>query len=107
VGVEASDAAYEAAWKARLDRRLPDGCKLDLSDYPAAGSAITVAVDPPEHSERVWRGSEVCPVCGLTTAGDDSRVGVTVDAGVMIGAWAHHECLGRCEVIGPAARIPW
>jgi len=106
---------WEAAWGARIDRTLPNGCKLDLSH--SAGSLdkpvrVTIAVDPPQFAERVWRGAQICPVCGESTlnlprTGASLDVGYESGFGCFIGVWVHQACLDCCPVIGAAAHIPW
>jgi hypothetical protein len=104
---------WEAAWRARLDRRLLAGCKIDVSaDWPHAVVSVTISASPQEFADRVWCGSEVCPVCGDQTVGLP-RLKAMLDVhyadgfGVLVGAWAHDKCLNACPVIGPAAHIPW
>ena len=133
------DAAWDAAWRAVLERRLPDGCKLDLRGHLFgstkitirsvlshlrwwkvrkklyASMEITIAADPPQYAWRAFRGSEICPVCGSATSSEGPRVGVSLTCTheqvpklrLGLGAWAHPQCLERCEVIGPAKSVPW
>ena len=102
---------WDAAWHARMDRRLPDACKLDLSRY-GKPTAVTIAANPPEFTDRGWRETDICPVCGNSTL-NLPRIGAMLDAqfedsvGLFIGVWAHSTCLEMCPVIGKAAHIPW
>ena len=108
---EDSREAWDAAWHARLDRKLPDGCKLDLSAY-GNPVAVTISANPPAFAERGWRESVVCPVCGSPTD-PLNLVAATLDIqlenhnGLLIGVWAHSACLGGCLPIGLAAHAPW
>ena len=106
---------WHAVWRARLDRSLPNGCKLALADYFAGQIKATIAADPPEYAHRVYRKSDICPVCGASTR-NEPRIGASLDiegnpdryqAPLMVGVWVHANCLETCPVIGPAAHIPW
>ncbi len=108
-----SDEEWESAWRARLDR-LPNGCKVDVAaSWPhAAVASVTVSASPPEFADRVWCESDVCPVCGGSTAGQP-RCKASLDVqfadgfGLFVGAWAHAGCLDAGPVVGPAAHVPW
>src|SRR5437764_122499 len=72
---------WDTAWRARKDCGLPDGCKLELSSSkPSFGAPmmVTVAADPPEFADRVWRQSDVCPICGESTL-NRVRIGAMLD----------------------------
>lgn len=112
---DSSEVEWEAAWHARVDRRLPGDCKIalsDLSSRPGRVESMTISVAPPAFADRVWCPSGVCPVCGQSTA-DSPRTKAMLDVqwadgfGCFVGAWVHDGCLDACPVIGPAEHIPW
>jgi hypothetical protein len=74
--------------------------------------SVTIADDPPEFSARVWRDSEICPVCGESTAGCvriGATLGLTFENGLRLGwgVWVHPSCFERCADTGISAGIPW
>jgi hypothetical protein len=107
---------WDRLWSARTQRLLPGECKLNLSD--AAGGlrrklvSVTITDEPPEFAARLWRGSEVCPVCGESTAGCNrvaANLDVIFEGGVTfgVGVWAHQVCFEKCPDTGIPSRIPW
>ncbi len=107
--------AWDAIWRGRTDRSLPDGCRLDLilSDSPFGKPVmVTIAADPIEFAARVWRESDLCPICGQSTL-NHAPIGASLDVqydsgvGCFTGVWVHSSCLERCPIIGRAAHVPW
>src|SRR5262245_28218328 len=73
--------AFEAAWRARMDRSLPSGCKLDLSRRESSfGKVVTLTIStvPSQFAQRIWCEFDVCPVCGQLTSGQ-TRVKAALD----------------------------
>lgn len=105
---------WDRLWSGRTQRLLPGACKLNLGHHFAALqlARATITDDPPEVAGLVSRGSEVCPICGESTAGD-ARVAALLDVtfanglGFGMGVWAHHACFEACSDTGLPARIPW
>jgi hypothetical protein len=95
---------------------------LELSTQlsPLKVKTFALSDDPPEFADRVWRESEVCPVCGETTA-DCPRVAATLtleyekpvdwsfkcEPSFGMGVWGHESCFERCEDTLRPAGIPW
>lgn len=111
-------AEWDRLWGARTLRRLPGECRLAL---PAPSSnATTLAPDPVEFADRVPRESEVCPVCGQSTAGS-VRVAASLTVewtlpadypadrklSYLLGVWVHQFCFDCCPDTGQPAGIPW
>src|SRR5262249_29131154 len=70
--------AWNQAWGSMPHRRLLTQPKVDVFgrkvDVPSRSGPgvdelveITISENPPEYSDRVWRQSEICPVCGEAT----------------------------------------
>jgi hypothetical protein len=105
---------WDRLWSARTRRLLPGPCHLDLgnarSSQPLA--AVSIADDPSEFAGRIYRCSEVCPVCGDLTAGRlrvAATLDVTFESGVSfgVGVWAHRACFEACHDTEIPAPIPW
>lgn len=105
---------WDRIWGTVTQHRLPPGIQLDLGDDQAFGRVGSVAIseDPPQFSDRVWRETAVCPVCGCSTVGMQ-RVAATVhlafDSGFQLGkgVWVHRSCFESCPDTGQPAPIPW
>src|SRR6516162_108298 len=96
-------AEWDRLWSARTQRLLTGKCKLDVSrHFPSEKvKSVTIADDPTEFAARVHRVSEICPVCGETTAGQvrlGASLEVTIDRGLSLGmgVWVHPACFERC-----------
>jgi hypothetical protein len=107
---------WDRLWGARTQRLLPCECKLNLDSYlPSLRlTAITIADDPAEFAfaGRVYRGSEVCPICGRLTTGSvrvAASLDLTFEGGLSLGlgVWAHQGCFDACFDTGKPAHIPW
>ena len=105
---------WDRLWRARTQRLLPVERRSNLGhDFHALQlTALTITDDPPEFADRVWRASEICPVCGETTVGGvrvASTVHLTFENGLAIGmgSWAHRACFESCPDTGMPADIPW
>jgi hypothetical protein len=109
-------SAWDHAWAAQPVRRLPGETRLDpVFTRPAEWGEpveIEIQTNPPEFADRLWRQSEVCPVCGCDTGSDD-RLPVAIyprftnGLSIGIGAWAHQVCLAACEPSPGACHVPW
>ena len=105
---------WNRLWRARTQRLLPYGCQLNLGRQGSSQglTAVTIAENPPEFAELVFRDSDICPICGESTA-DCARVAASLDltfeAGLNfgMGVWAHRECFEACSDTGEPARVPW
>jgi hypothetical protein len=117
---------WDRLWGAKTLRLLPGECRLDLRDLSGFESlkvkAVALSDDPPEFAPRIWRKSELCPVCGESTAGC-RRVASTLTVeyelpaalpfkcepsfSLGLGVWAHESCFERCQDTGRPAGIPW
>ncbi|MCI0742676.1 MAG: hypothetical protein L0Y72_26885 [Gemmataceae bacterium] len=76
---------WDRRWGAKTQRVRPAGCNLDLSHFQFGNvSSVTISADPVEFADRVWRESELCPVCGKSTA-SQPRVAATLNVCAEIG----------------------
>jgi hypothetical protein len=118
----ADRAEWDRLWGARTLRVLPGECRLDLGAPlgPLKVKWVALSDDPPEFATHISRESEVCPVCGESTAGC-RRLAATLtveyerpvdwpfkcEPSFGRGVWAHESCFGRCQDTGRPAGIPW
>ncbi|HZS07960.1 MAG TPA: hypothetical protein VFD58_24210 [Blastocatellia bacterium] len=107
---------WNRAWGNQSHRHLNTPLKIDLTnDLSRAGSVIsaTISEDPPEFSDRAFRQSDECPVCGRTTVGMSRRaasVHPEFENGlrnISFGVWVHNDCFESCPDTGRPAPIPW
>jgi len=110
---------WDLAWRSRTQRQLPAAPQtyfrdIDLFQGPALGPpvAFTISDDPPEFAGRIFRQSEICPVCGHSTAGQPrvaASMHLTFEIGFSptLGVWAHTTCFEQCPDTGQRAPIPW
>ncbi len=107
---------WDRVWRNQTVRQLPNPILIDVSprEEEAWGKVMRVEVvaDPIQFSDRVWRKTENCPVCGLTTS-TDQRMAVSIypyftnGMSYGFGAWAHEPCFVGCEEVGGSAPVPW
>jgi hypothetical protein len=109
---------WNRLWRARAQRLLPDGCKLNLNLGHNLSSlkltAVSIAYDPPEFAGLVFRASEACPICGKSTA-KCARVAATLNLtfafedrlSLGMGVWAHRPCFESCSYTGEPGCVPW
>src|SRR5262245_21884507 len=109
-------AEWDRLWSSTTQRSLPSvpkvGVKLSIGSSPVTVVEVTISADPNEFSDRVWRQSDVCPVCGQSTAGETrlaTSLDVILENGLMygVGVWTHRSCFERCPDTGVPAPIPW
>ena len=113
---------WDRLWGGKTLRLLPGECGLHLSSpfEFLKVKAAALSDDPPEFATRVWRESELCPVCGESTAGCRrvaAHLTVEYERPVVWpfmcepsfwwGVWAHESCFDRCQETGRPADIPW
>jgi hypothetical protein len=74
--------------------------------------SVTISQDPPEYSDKPWRKSEVCPVCGEMAAGPAQlpaslypRFASGFSYG--LGVWIHQSCFESCPDANEPTPIPW
>jgi hypothetical protein len=107
---------WDKAWRERPLRRLVNPVPVDVAPTPdpAWGKVlrVDVAADPPQFTDRCWRKSEVCPVCG-EVATSENRIAASIYPYFEIGfsyglyCWVHEACLLSCEEIAGPAPVPW
>jgi hypothetical protein len=110
-------AEWDQAWASMPHRRLLPSPKIDVACF--FGSAfgevvvsVTISEDPPQHSDKPWRQSETCPVCGASTAGT-RRLPATLHPTFAngfsygLGVWVHQSCFESSPEAGEPAPIPW
>ena len=105
---------WDRLWALRTLRLLPGECKLEMNGFGSLKmKAVALSDDPPEFTSRVFRESEVCPVCGTSTVGC-VRVGghlaveferpadwpFTGDPSYWCGVWVHPGCFELCQETG-------
>jgi hypothetical protein len=109
-------AEWDQAWASMPHRRLLALPKVDFAASFGSGFgqvvSVTISKDPPEFSNKVWRLSEDCPVCGATTAGMErlpANLHPTFANGISygLGVWVHRSCFEGCPDAGEPAPIPW
>jgi SAM-dependent methyltransferase len=109
-------------WSKRTLRLLPGACQLDLSRWSGSlkVKAVAISDDPPEFSHPVHRDSELCPVCGKSTAGG-LRLGGSLaveyerptdwpfqcEPIICLGVWVHPSCFEGCQDTGRPGPMPW
>jgi hypothetical protein len=108
---------WDTAWRNRPLRQLVNPVKIDVSPTPHEDwgivTRVEIAVDPPQYESSVWRKDDICPICGNTTTGENSRVAVTIypyfskGFSYGLGAWAHERCFATCEEVPGPAPVPW
>jgi hypothetical protein len=108
--------AWDRAWASMPHRRLLAPPKVAVSDSFVASFgkivSVTISADPAAYSEKNWRQSEVCPVCGTTTAGKDrlaASLHPTFENGFSygLGVWVHPSCFENCPDAEEPTPIPW
>jgi len=108
--------AWDEAWASMPHRRLLAPPQVDVSSSfgRAFGElvSVTISEDPPEYSDKPWRKSETCPVCGATTAGTN-RLAASLhptfanDFSYSMGVWVHQSCFEKCPDAETPTPIPW
>jgi hypothetical protein len=97
-------------------RRLLTAPKIEILGKLGFGwneaIAITISEDPPEFSDKNWRSSEYCPVCGASTVGAEqvpATLHLTFDngSGLGLGVWVHRRCFEICPEAGRPTPVPW
>jgi hypothetical protein len=116
IDVNEDRTAWDQAWRAMPHRRLESPPRIEFNrgflDQFGDLVSVTISLDPPEYSERAWRESESCPVCGDTTAGAE-RLPATLYPNFAsgrsygLGVWVHRACFENCRDTGEPAPIPW
>jgi hypothetical protein len=109
-------AEWDRAWSAMPHRRLLNPPTIDVAGDLGSGCgkvvSVTISEDPPQFSDKPWRESETCPVCGASTAGMrrlPATLHPTFANGFNYGAgvWVHPSCFERCPDAGEPPPIPW
>ncbi|WP_422931759.1 hypothetical protein [Singulisphaera sp. PoT] len=107
---------WDRSWSAMPHRRLLSAPRIKLSADPLRGGgtlvSCTISLDPPQYSDRGYRESDRCPICGEgTKAGDRLPASLrpvwTTIANIGIGVWVHPACFEACPEIEGPAPIPW
>lgn len=109
-------AEWERAWASMPHRRpltpsmihVPAACGAGCGELASA----TISEDPPQFSAKMWRQSDLCPVCGMTTVGSQRLPGTlhpTFSNGYdfLLGVWVHRACFESCPLVDEPAPIPW
>ena len=104
---------WDQAWASMPHRRLPTKPKVALASS-GCGEVVsaTISEDPPQFSNKAWRQSEDCPVCGATTAGAQrlpASLHPTFADGLScgLGVWVHRSCFECCPNADEPTPIPW
>jgi hypothetical protein len=114
---------WDRLWGEKTLRLLPGKCMLPLRDHEFGSlkvKAVALSDDPVEFAASVWRNSELCPVCGESTAGclrvaahltvEYSRPTdwpFKTEPSYWLGVWVHELCFERCQETARPAGIPW
>jgi hypothetical protein len=106
--------AWDRLFQGRTERRLAPPYKLGVRLDPEFGNLISVTISqmPDETTRKLWFETELCPICGGSTAGA-ARIAASLtlrfDSGMEYGqcVWAHPACFESCPDTGVEARIPW
>jgi hypothetical protein len=106
---------WDRLWGAKTLRLLPGECKLDLGTlwFPFSSMKIVkvaISDDPLEFAAGVYRETEMCPVCGITTVSYPRVPGhlsleferpsnwpYECNPSYCMGVWAHQSCFERCQ----------
>jgi hypothetical protein len=107
---------WDRIWRERPLRRLKTPVQIDVAPTPDSTwqdvVRVDIAADPLRFVDRVWRATEICPVCGTATSAG-RRIAVTIypyftnGFSYGLGAWAHEPCIAGCEQIQGPAPVPW
>lgn len=107
---------WDRVWGSRPVRRLPGPVRIAVAQGDSAEVGmpvhVDIAVDPHQFEETVVRQTDVCPVCGESTA-NGGRIAVSIypefENGISygLGAWAHESCLATCELVPGVKHVPW
>ncbi len=108
--------AWDRAWASMPHRRLLAIPKVADAEAFAlefrAMVSATISLVPAEYSDKPWRPTDTCPVCGATTLGMD-RLAATLHpkfaSGLSygLGVWVHPLCFEKCPETEEPTPIPW
>ena len=106
---------WDRAWSSQSHRRLETLLNIDVTSGLPVGKVVSVNIseDPPEFSDRGFRQSDECPVCGRMTVGMPRRAASVHPKfessliNISIGVWVHDKCFESCPDTGEPAPIPW
>jgi len=116
IDLDEDRTAWDQAWRAMPHRRLESSPRIDVGrefgDHFGDLLSVTISLDPPEYSQRTWRESESCPVCGDPTTGSErlpASLHPIFASGFRygLGVWVHRTCFENCRDTGEPAPIPW
>ncbi len=105
---------WEQAWRNCSHRRIESPIRIDVgldSDFGKIVS-VTISENPAEFSDKGWRETDYCPICGQTTVGAQrlaATIHPTFETGFSygVGVWVHGLCFEKCPETGEPALIPW
>lgn len=107
---------WDRAWRAEPHRQIIDPVlpKRIITEFARWGPLkfVTVCLDPLQYSDRVYRQTEICPICGSSTIGS-ARIPASLNLeyvnghGIFIGVWVHDSCFDRCPMHDSPKTIPW
>jgi hypothetical protein len=107
-------AEWDGLWTGRTQRQLrpPYNLGVALDSQFGALTSVTISEAPAEVIDRLWFETQLCPVCGKSTAGVPrlaASLNLTFDCGISYGqtVWAHVACFESCPDTGLPAPIPW
>lgn len=108
--------AWNQAWASMPHRRLLAPPKIDVAGIFGSSFgevvSVTISENPPEYSDKPWRPSETCPVCGATTGGT-RRLPACLHTAFAngfsygLGVWVHQSCFESCPDAEEPTPIPW
>jgi hypothetical protein len=110
-----NDKEWVRAWSVMPHRRLalPPAVEIDLHGLDRLDGPVsfTISLDPVQVCDKVWRGSECCPICGKLTSRDE-RLAATLKLWrtrgcIGVGVWVHRTCFESCPDTDEPAPVPW
>src|SRR5262245_16674808 len=74
--------------------------------------SVTISEDPPQFSNKAWRRSDSCPVCGAPTVAAQrlpASLHPVFANGLRycLGVWVHRPCFACCPDAAEPTPIPW
>ena len=72
----------------------------------------TISLNPQQFSEKLYKSSEICPICGKTTLGVERLSAIlnpkfNTGLAIVYGVWLHPLCFRDCPDSDEPAPIPW